>query len=153
MTRTPRGYPEGMTSPFRHIAVCVDDSPEAAEALATARRIAGDDTRVSVVHCVEPPSFLVSLAAGLGGGVIPDATPLLEAADAWVRTIAQDDEDAHVLQGAPAREVGRWAAEHGCDLLVMASSRSAAERSVLGSFSQRLALEAPCSTLIVHARR
>jgi len=146
-----RGYARGMSA-FSRIAVCVDDSPAAARALEVARAMRGG-ARMSLVHCVEPPSFLVNLAAGLGGGVVPDSGPLVEAARAWVGTLVEGDEEPVVLEGGPAREVARWAREHGCDLLVMASSRSAAERSVLGSFSQRLTLEAPCSTLLVHPTR
>jgi len=139
-----------MSTPFSNIAVCVDDSPAAALALRTARALLHGDARLSVVHCVESPSFLVNLAAGLGGGVVPDSGPLLEAAQAWVETLVDTGEQAVVLQGSPAREIREWAEEAGCDLLVMATSRGAAERSVLGSFSQRMALEAPCSTLLVH---
>ena len=138
-------------SAFSRIAVCVDDSPAAGRALEVARAMRGT-ARLSVVHCVEPPSFLVNLAAGIGGGVMPDSGPLLEAATAWVATLAEGDEEPVVLQGSPAREVARWAQESGCDLLVMASARSAAERSVLGGFSQRLTLDAPCSTLLVPPR-
>ena len=135
-------------SAFARIAVCVDDSPSALRALEVARSLGA--RHLTVVHCVEPPSFLVGLAAGIGGGIMPDSGPLLDAARAWVSTLTDEGEDGMVLEGSPARTIAHWAREQGCDLLVMASSRGAAERSVLGSFSQRMAHEAPCSVLVVH---
>ncbi|MFN8108609.1 MAG: universal stress protein [Thermoleophilia bacterium] len=137
-------------SVFRHIGVCVDDSQAAANALDTARRMRQANASLSVVHCVEPPSFLVNLAAGLGGGVVPDSGPMVDAARAWVETLTEQGETPVVLEGSPARTISEWARDHGCDLLVLAtSSTGSAEGGLLGSVAQRLALDAPCSTLLV----
>jgi nucleotide-binding universal stress UspA family protein len=136
--------------PFQRIGVCVDDSPAAGAALDSARSLRPPGGELWLVHVVEPPSFLLELAAGIGGGMVSDIDTLVAAATAWLESLADNGEHVVVLQGNSAAEVANWARTAECDLLVMAAMSDPATRSVLGSFSQRLTHSAPCSTLLVH---
>lgn len=135
---------------FTNIVVCLDDSDGALRALATARALRADGGSLTLVHVIPPPSFLTELAAGLGGGIIQDQTPLIEIAEQWIATVANDDEDSVVLEGNPTHMVAEWAGEHDADVIVVARHGSP-ERTVLGSFTQKLIGIAPCAVLLVHA--
>lgn len=135
---------------FRRIGVCVDDSGAARLALDAARGLAGGGAEVTLLHVVEPPSLLVELAVGVGGGVPPDTEAPIEAARAWLDSLREGDERALVLSGTPVDRITAWAEETGADLLVAATHRQNARRGLLGGFSSRLATASPCSTLLVH---
>lgn len=135
---------------FSRIVVCMDDSPGALRALDTARTVRAEGGTLTLVHVIPPPSFLTELAAGLGGGIIQDQTPLIDVAGEWLATVANDDEDSTVLEGNPTHSVADWAAGHGADVIVVAR-HGGPEKSVLGSFTQKLVAIAPCAVLLVHS--
>jgi nucleotide-binding universal stress UspA family protein len=135
---------------FTDIVVCLDDSEGALRALGTARELRADGGTLTLVHVIPPPSFLTELAAGLGGGIIQDQTPLIEIAEQWIATVANDDEDSVVLEGNPTHMVAEWARDHEADVIVVAR-HGTPERTVLGSFTQKLIGIAPCAVLLVHA--
>lgn len=109
-----------------------------------------DDGSLTLVHVIPPPSFLTELAAGLGGGIIQDQTPLIEIAEQWIAAVANDDEVSIVLEGNPTHSVAEWAAEHDADVIVVAR-HGGPEKTVLGSFTQKLVTIAPCAVLLVHS--
>lgn len=137
---------------YQHIACFIDESPAARLGLdhASALRalVAG---RLSVVHVVPSPGYLVTLATSLGGGTLPDAGLEREAATMWLDEQVRDREGAEavLLEGNPAQEACDWAAETGCDLMVVATHRGLMERSLLGSFAGHMAHNAPCPVLLV----
>lgn len=133
---------------FKNIAVCLDESVGAQHALEAARELRADDGQLTLIHVIAPPSFLTELAAGLGGGIIQDQAPLIELAEQWIATVANDDEQALVLEGSPTHTVADWARAHDVDVIVVARHGSP-ERTVLGSFTQKLIDIAPCSVLLV----
>jgi nucleotide-binding universal stress UspA family protein len=135
---------------FTNIVVCLDDSAGALRALETARELRADDGTLTLVHVIPPPSFLTELAAGLGGGIIQDQNPLIDIAEQWIATVANDDEDSLVLEGNPTHMVAEWANDHDADVIVVAR-HGTPERTVLGSFTQKLIGIAPCAVLLVHA--
>jgi len=137
-------------SGFSHIVVCLDDSPGAQAALETARGLRADGGTLTLVHVITPPSFLTELAAGLGGGIIQDQTPMIEIATQWIATVANDDEDSVVLEGSPTHMVTEWAADHDADVIVVAR-HGTPEKTVLGSFTQKVIGIAPCAVLVVHS--
>jgi nucleotide-binding universal stress UspA family protein len=54
------------------------------------------------------------------------------------------------LEGDPATEIGRYAADAGIDLLVMGThGRTGLERLLMGSVAEKVMREAPCSVLVV----
>ncbi len=125
---------------YQHIACFIDESPAARTGLAHAevlRALSGG--RLSVVHVVPSPGYLVTLAASLGGGTLPDAGLEREAATMWLDEQVRDLEGAEavLLEGNP------------CDLMVVATHRGLVERSLLGSFAGHVAHNAPCPVLLV----
>jgi nucleotide-binding universal stress UspA family protein len=133
---------------FSNIVVCLDESVGAQRALEMARGLRAGGGTLTLIHVIPPPSFLTELAAGLGGGIIQDQAPLIEIAEQWIATVANDDEDAIVLEGNPTQSVAEWAEEHDADAIVVARHGSP-ERTVLGSFTQKLIGIAPCAVLLV----
>jgi nucleotide-binding universal stress UspA family protein len=140
-----------MSTPFAHIACCLDDSAAARRALAEAAQLRGlGPGRLSAVHVAPfpPPPIQV-----VPGSTPPDPLALTEAAEQWLRelagAIAPDAEPVLLTDEDPAAAVSEWAAEAGVDLLVVASHRNAAERALLGSFAGHLAHHAPCDVYLV----
>jgi nucleotide-binding universal stress UspA family protein len=58
---------------------------------------------------------------------------------------------SHVLlEGDPATEIARYAADAGIDVIVIgAHGRTGVDRLVMGSVAERVMREAPCSVLVV----
>jgi nucleotide-binding universal stress UspA family protein len=58
---------------------------------------------------------------------------------------------SHVLlEGDPATEIVRYAADTGIDVIVMGThGRTGAERELMGSTAERVMRDAPCSVLVV----
>ncbi len=135
---------------YGHIVVCVDDSVSAAHVLAAARQLRSPDGTITLLHAIAPPSFVMELAAGLGGGYIADSTPLFEVADQWLASLCEEHETHRVLSGAPAPTIAEWARGHGADVIIVARHRSP-EHALTGSFSMRLVSLTECPVLLVDA--
>ena len=55
-----------------------------------------------------------------------------------------------LLEGDPAAEIARYAADAGIDVIVIGThGRTGVDRLVLGSVAERVMREAPCSVLVV----
>lgn len=137
---------------YAHIACFIDDSDAARTGLAHAaalRALSGG--RLSVVHVVASPGFLVSFAASYGGGTLPDAELERQAAEMWLTEQIREipGAEAVLLDGHPATTACEWAADQGCDVVVVATHRGLVERSLLGSFAGHVAHNAPCPVLLV----
>jgi len=140
-----------MSTPFAHIACCLDDSAAARRALAQGAQLRKlGPGRLSAVHVAPFPAPPVQVVPG---STPPDPMALTEAAERWLReraaAIAPDAEAVVLTDDDPAAAVCEWAAEAGVDLLVVASHRNAAERALLGSFAGHLAHNAPCDVYLV----
>lgn len=142
-----------MSAPFTHIACCIDSSDAAATALSHAvalRDLAGG--RLTVLHVVAPPPFLVSFAATLGGAPVHDDIAEREAAQMWLDETAANiagGADPVLLEGSPGETACTWAAENDVDVMVAARHRGAVERMMLGSFANHLTHHAPCPLLLI----
>jgi nucleotide-binding universal stress UspA family protein len=140
-----------MSSPFQHIACFIDESEAAKVALthaAALRDLSGG--RLSVVHVLAPPAFLVSMAASVGGAPVHDPVVEQEAAQMWLDEEARSvDGEPVLLEGHPASTAAEWAREAGVDALVAAAHRGLVERALLGSFAGYLVHHAPCPVLLV----
>jgi nucleotide-binding universal stress UspA family protein len=136
---------------YDHIACFIDDSDAASRALSHAAALRdATGARLSVVHVLAPPAFLVSLAAGLGGAPVHDTEVEREAAEMWLAEEARSVEaEAVLLDGQPAQTACEWAREAGVDVMVAATHRGMVERALLGSFAGHLAHHAPCSVFLV----
>jgi nucleotide-binding universal stress UspA family protein len=140
-----------MSVSYDHIACCIDESEAAKVALAHAaalRDMAGG--RLSVVHVMAPPAFLLSMAASLGGAPVHDPVVEREAAQMWLAEEATSvGGEAVLLEGHPASTACEWARDEGVDVLVAAAHRGVVERALLGSFAGYLVHHAPCPVLLV----
>ncbi len=140
-----------MSVSYDHIACFIDDSDAASRALghATALRDAAGG-RLSIVHVLAPPAFLVSLAAGLGGAPVHDTEVEREAAEMWLAEEARSaGAESVLLEGHPASTACDWAREAGVDVMVAATHRGLVERTLVGSFASYLTHHAPCAVLLV----
>ena len=137
---------------YRHIAVCVDRSTAASDALAEARRLheAASGGKLSVVHVAPWPL----LYTDEGGAWAPDPEDIASAARSWLdETVAGvPGAEAVLLDGYPPAVVCDWAGEHDVDLLVAASHRGLVERVLLGSFAGYLVRNAPCAVLLTRPK-
>jgi nucleotide-binding universal stress UspA family protein len=135
--------------PYRHIAVCIDDSDAARRALDEAVRLRGfGPGRLSLVHAIErtPMPALV----GEGAAWYPEDTAYEGRVRSWLDELARETGGEPVLlEGYAAAAVTDWAAAAGVDLLVAAAHRGTVERLLLGSFASFLAHHAPCPVLLV----
>ncbi len=138
---------------FRHIAVCVDRSDAAAQALAEARKIhaAAGSSRLSVVHVAPWPL----LYTGEAGAWAPDPEDISAAARAWLDELVRGvpEGEAVLLDGYPPAVVCDWAAAEDVDLIVAASHRGLVERVLLGSFAGYLVRHAPCAVLLTRPQQ
>ncbi|MGD9696301.1 MAG: universal stress protein [Thermoleophilia bacterium] len=136
-----------MDAPYRHIAVCLDDSDAARRALDEARRLrALGQGRLTLLHVVQYP---LPYTTGLGLG--PDPADLNRAAAAWLAQVARDVPEGETVQleGYPPSEACEWAEKQAVDLLVCAAHRNLAQRLALGSFAHHLVNHAPCPVLVL----
>ncbi len=139
------------TTHFDHIAAFVDDSGAANAALEAGialRSLSGG--RLSVVHIVPSPAFLLSLAASVGGAVVHDDAMEIEAAQMWLDGLGHDIEGAEavLLEGNPPKRACEWAEEAEVDVMIATRHRGRVERTLLGSFAGHLSHHAPSAVLL-----
>lgn len=133
---------------YPHIAVCIDRSDAAQDALAEARRVraAAGPGKLSLVHVAPWPL----LYTGEAGAWAPDPQDIESAARTWLEEIAATVPEGRpmLLDGYPPAAVCTWAADAGVDLIVAASHRGLVERVLLGGFAAYLVRHSPCSVLL-----
>ncbi len=137
-----------MSTPYAHIACCVDDSEGSDRAVEEAVRLrAAGPGRLSLVFVAPLPLVY----AGVGTEFVPDPADIAAASERWLAARAAEVPDAEpvLLNGYPPAAVCDWAAGAGVDLLVAAAHRGRVERILLGSFASYLAYHAPCPVLLV----
>jgi nucleotide-binding universal stress UspA family protein len=133
---------------FEHVAVCVDYSDAAHDAIALGKALAGTQGRITLLHATEVTSQL--------GWVKMIAIPDLE----W-EPIGKDllerlskevpDAEAVLLRGHPSTSVVRWVEQEHPDIVVCAAHHGVASRTLLGSVSSYLAYHLPCAVAIARA--
>jgi len=144
----------------KKILVAIDGSPQSDKAAEEAIRLAaqsGTKLRsqvfaVLVLPSLKPPSFT---------DFFPSKPPTEEPAwqekrDRLFYVVEKSAGEAGVaiesliLYGDPAEELMQFAKEKGCDVIVIGSSgKGMVKRTVLGSVSTKVALQAQCSVYIV----
>lgn len=136
---------------YPHIAVCIDRSDPAADALNHARALAeaSGAERVSVVHVAPWPLMY----AGEAAGWTPPQEDIEETAKAWLdeQVATVPGAEAVLLDGYPPVAVCDWAEDNDVALLIAASHRGLVERVLLGSFAGYLVRHAPCPVLLTRA--
>lgn len=144
------------TTHFDHIAAFVDDSAASSTALEAGvalRDLSGG--RLSVVHIIPSPAFLMSLAATVGGAVVHDDQMEYDAAQMWLDELVHDLEGAEavLLEGNPAKRACEWAEEAEVDIMIATRHHGLVERTLLGSFAGHLSHHAPSAVLLTHPAR
>jgi nucleotide-binding universal stress UspA family protein len=140
--------------------LCTDGSELANLALAAGLPLLAPADRTMLVTVVEPQdASLVTGVSGFGTGVIsPEqfsqadearrqaAAQVVEEA---LRIVAGHDVEGVVIEGDPGRAIVDLAAEVGATVVVMGSrGHGGLRRAVLGSVSDHVVRNAPCSVLI-----
>lgn len=145
---------------FSRIAVAVDFSPGADQAMRTALDLTRQNqASLLVVHVIPP---LVTPSPLLDDFMVNQATMGLrenlresceaELAQRYVKPAAGMSIDSRILEGDPARELAALAKKEEIDLLVMGSTGlSGLAEVVFGSVAAKVVRRAPCSVLVVRA--
>jgi len=141
---------------FRRVAVAIDGSPAAEQALGTAIEVAGRFSAELLVIAIVPlPAVYVApnapfVPTTVPGNLVDRFRELVDAAvskarAAGVASVRGVCEEGPVVEGILAR-----VRSEGSDLLVVGSrGLSAAERLLLGSVSTGVVTHAPCPVLVV----
>lgn len=141
---------------YRHVACCVDGSPQAEPVIAEGIRLLADDADacISLVHAVSIPTAVMALPA-------PDMSTMADSARDWLNArgteVAQRVAEAGgkgrveivLLEGHAGVAVTDWAKDADVDLIVAASHRGYLDRALLGSFAGYIAYHSPCAVHLV----
>ena len=111
----------------------------------------GHGARLTILHVCQ------SRPVVLGEGMLPAAGTENQDIEYWkrqleqIRPINDGIQVRHViLEGSPAEEIIRHAADQGIDLIVMGThGRTGLERLLMGSVAEQVVRGAPCSVLVV----
>ncbi len=136
-----------MSELFTHVACCIDDSEASGLALAEARRLAGDDGRLSLVHVTQQPVLYPDPA----GVLVPEPESVHEDARRWLdrQAAGVPSAEAVLLEGHVGTAVCVWAEQQRPDVIVAAAHRGLVDRILLGSFASFLARNSPVNVLLV----
>lgn len=141
---------------FRKIVVATDFSPDAAQALTVAVDLArACGSEIVLLHVCQMPAY--SFANGamyiptpeLVADILRDANRGLAAIKERIRDVAVETVR---LEGDPAIDIVRLAAERHADLIVMGThGRRGIRRLIAGSVAEHVVRAAPCPVLTVKA--
>jgi len=144
----------------KKILVAIDGSPQSDKAAEEAIRLAAQ-SGVKLRSQVYAVLVLPSLKAPSFTDFFPAKPPTeepdwQEKRDRLFYVVEKSARDAGVnfeslvIYGDPADELNHFAREKGCDVIVIGSSgKGAVKRTLLGSVSTKVALQAQCSVYIV----
>jgi len=142
-----------MTNPlFRKILIATDGSDRNKAAVEEALRIGRACGSAVVAAYVMDLSAFESASADV---VIRDTwTVIQREADATLARVREIAEGVNletvVLEGKPAPEIVRYAADNGIDLIVIGTQgKRGLERLLLGSVAEQVIRSAPCKVLVV----
>jgi nucleotide-binding universal stress UspA family protein len=141
---------------YRHVACCIDDSPQSEPVIAEAVRLLADgpDAVISLVHAVSVPAAVLTVP-------VPDMGTMLAGARSWLDATGERVAGDLRASGSPARvevvlleghagvAACAWAEETDVDLIVAAAHRGYLDRALLGSFAGYVAYHAPCAVHLV----
>ena len=141
------------------IIAATDGSEASTDALRTGLALV-QPGRVLVVTVVPPPDMSLVVGSGVAGGVMTFDEKSQMMSDqrgtaaamlaGTIRELALSDAEMAVLEGDPAREICRAAAELGAQAIVLGSrGRGGVARFFLGSVALDVVRNAPCPVLTV----
>ena len=145
-----------MTSP---VLLCTDGSHHSTAALAAGLELLAPETPLIVVTVMAEPDPTLVTGTGMAGGVMSadafdemEADAATEAERLVTATRAElgiDQAEVKVLQGDPAAAICTLADEIDAGAIVIGTrGRGGIKRAVLGSVSDHVVRNAPCSVII-----
>ena len=144
---------------LKNILVPIDFSDHSAKALDYARKVAAlSGASLDLVHALHFPSFSTITDAGVFSVVDFDTNIETKARAHLKAFYAQAGGDAGsasytILEGPPADEIVRHAADSKCDLIVIGThGLSGLDRFLLGSVASKTIRRAPCPVLVINAK-
>jgi universal stress protein A len=144
---------------YQTILVAVDLSQESGAIIERARALAGAETAVHLVYVQEPMEavYMGVVPYGpvfVGMDQVEDRlqAELKGKLEEWADQHDIDRANAHFLTGSPAREIHRFAEEHGVDLIVLGTHGQKGVQLLLGSTANSVLHGAGCDVLAVRMR-
>jgi len=141
---------------YRNILVAIDLSAEAEAVIARAIGVATDDAAIHLVY-VQEPMDSVYLGVVPYGPVFVGMDQVEEKLrdelkaklDGYGENNGIPPEHRHFLSGTPAREIHRFADEHGIDLIVLGTHGQKGVQLLLGSTANSVLHGSNCDVLAV----
>jgi nucleotide-binding universal stress UspA family protein len=141
------------------VLLCTDGSDLSIEALATGLELLGAAASVAVVTVAGTPDPELLAGSGMAGAVVSpeefdhQADAAAESArtvvEAAVAALGLEGADTHIIGGEPGEAICRLASDLSAKAIVMGSrGRSGLRRAVLGSVSDYVVRNAPCTVLV-----
>lgn len=146
-------------APWKKICCAVDFSEPSRVALHDAAELARRlGAALTLVHVFEPPppagTDLVPADRGAAALAASETEAMLDAWRGEAERRLGAPVDGHVLVGAVAEEILRFAREHETDLLVLAThGRRGLTRLLLGSVAEQVVRRARCAVLVAGRAR
>ncbi|HAJ76174.1 MAG: universal stress protein [Gammaproteobacteria bacterium] len=138
---------------YNKILVAIDLSNDSQKVIDTAVRMAGDASKLHLVHVVEPVAAAYSMDI-YAVNISELQQEAINFAEQRLEKIGNDigvmSGNAHTLLGAPAPEVRNLASEIGADAIVMGSHGHSGWKILLGSTAIKVLHGATCDVLTVH---
>ena len=138
---------------YNKILVAVDLSSDSQKVISSAVQLAGDASKLHLVHVVEPvaAAYSMDIYAVNISELQQEAINFAEQRLAKIGAdIGVGEKCVHTLLGAPAPEVRNLASEIGADAIVMGSHGHAGWKILLGSTAIKVLHGATCDVLTVH---
>jgi len=138
---------------YNTILVAIDLSNDSQKVIDTAVRMAGDASKLHLVHVVEPVAAAYSMDI-YAVNISELQQEAINFAEQRLEKIGNDigvkSGNAHTLLGAAAPEVRNLASEIGADAIVMGSHGHSGWKILLGSTAIKVLHGATCDVLTVH---
>ena len=134
---------------YKHIlmAVELDEKHDSTRSLPVVRQLAGEQTRVTVLHVHENeilPSYMVPyIREDSDGNIEEELTAKLEGIAEQI-----DNGRGVLVEGHSGRTIIEWAETHAVDCIVIASHRPGLQDYLLGSTAGRVVRHAKCSVFV-----
>lgn len=128
------------------VPIALDHGPKSGEALAVARELLAEGGKITALTVMEaiPPYVSQYLPADQEARAREETHAALQAELGGAADVKAD-----VVAGHAGRTILDYAAEHGMDLIVIASHRPGLQDYFLGSTAARVVRHAPCAVHVV----
>jgi nucleotide-binding universal stress UspA family protein len=128
------------------VAVALDHSPHANDALRVARALSNQGASITALHVIEEmPTYV---AAQVPPDFLSDRKPAAEA-ELNAELGGVSDVKPVVVYGHPGRTIVDYAKDHAIDCIVIASHKPGLQDYFLGSTAQRVVRYAQCAVHVL----